>query len=117
MTLHHHNHQKKTDLYRKIHDCLKSNGIYIECDYMLSEVEFENPQEQEDFYFSEFERLKNEQGISDNREYSYDTPCTVANQKKMLLDAGFTNVREVWQKEHTVILIAVKKIIRENPCN
>jgi len=108
MSLHHYNHLKKTDLYRKIYNCLNSKGIYIECDYMLSEAECENPQAQEDFYFSEFERLKNEQGISDNREYSYDTPCTVANQKKMLIDAGFTNVREVWQKEHTVILIADK---------
>ena len=58
MTLHHYNHQRKTSLYRKIHDCLNSNGIYIECDYMLSEAEYENPQEQENFYFSEFERLK-----------------------------------------------------------
>jgi len=108
MTLHHYNHQKKTNLYRKIHDCLNSNGLYIECDYMLSDVEYENPQEQEAFYFSELERLKKEQGITDSREYSYDTPCTVANQKKMLLDAGFKSVKEVWQKGHTVILIADK---------
>ena len=37
MTLHHYNHQIKTDLYRKIHNSLKYNGVYIECDYMLSE--------------------------------------------------------------------------------
>ena len=108
MTLHHYNHQKKTNLYRKIRDCLNNNGIYIECDYMLSEVEYKNPQEQEDFYFSEFERLKKEQGINDSREYCYDTPCTVANQKKMLLDVGFKSVKEVWQKGHTVILLANK---------
>jgi tRNA (cmo5U34)-methyltransferase len=108
MTLHHYTHQTKTDLYRKIHNSLKSNGIYIECDYMLSEQEYENPQEMEDFYFSEFERLKKEQEITDNREYHFDTPCTVVNQKKMLQEAGFSNVREVWQEKNTVILIADK---------
>jgi hypothetical protein len=75
---------------------------------MLSEHEFENPQETEDFYFSEFERLKKEQRITDSREYCYDTPCTVSNQKKMLLKAGFSSVKEVWQKKIAVILVANK---------
>ena len=108
MTLHHYNHQSKTDLYRKLHNSLKNNGVYIECDYILSENEYENPQEMEDFYFSEFERLKKEQNIIDNREYCFDTPCTASNQKKMLLEAGFANVKEVWQRGNTVILIAGK---------
>ena len=72
---------------------------------MLSEHEYENPQEKEDFYFSEFERLKKEQCLSDNVEYHYDTPCTVPNQKKMLLEAGFTNVKEVWRQKNVVILV------------
>jgi tRNA (cmo5U34)-methyltransferase len=108
MTLHHYNHQTKIDLYRKIYNSLKDNGIYIECDFMLSEHEYENPQENEDFYFSEFERLKKEQGIVDGREYHYDTPCTVSNQKKMLSEAGFSNIKEVWHKKNVVILIAEK---------
>ena len=108
MTLHHYNHKTKTDLYRKLYDSLKSDGVYIECDYMLSEHECDNPQEQEDLYFSEFERIKKEQGIIDSREYHYDTPCTVSNQKKMLLVAGFTNVKEVWHEKQTIILIANK---------
>jgi tRNA (cmo5U34)-methyltransferase len=108
MTLHHYNHQTKTDLYRKIHNSLNDNGIYIECDYMISEHEYENPQENEDFYFSEFERIKKEQGLSDNHEYHYDTPCTVSNQIKMLSEAGFSNIREVWQKNNVIILTAEK---------
>ena len=111
MTLHHYNHLTKKELYRRIYNCLKYNGIYIECDYMLSAHEFENPQEQEDRYFSEFERLKKEQGIASNKEYHYDTPCSVDNQEKMLLEAGFRNVKEVWRNGHTVILIADKGIL------
>ena len=108
MSLHHYDHKTKTDLYRKIHNSLNHNGVYLECDYMLSEHEYENPQEKEDFCFSEFERLKKEQCLTNNREYHYDTPCTVSNQKKMLLEVGFTNVREVWHKNNTVILVADK---------
>ena len=108
MTLHHYNHKTKTALYRKLHNSVKPNGVYIECDYMLLEHECDNPQEQENLYFSAFERIKKEQGIIDSREYHYDTPCTVSNQKEMLLSAGFTSVKEVWHKEQTVILIADK---------
>jgi len=108
MTLHHYNHQTKTDLYRKICNSIKTNGVYIECDYMLSEREYENPQETEDLYFLEFERLKKEQSIANDREYHFDTPCTVSNQKKMLLEAGFSSVKEVWQKGNWAILIADK---------
>jgi tRNA (cmo5U34)-methyltransferase len=108
MTLHHYPHQTKTDLYRKIYNCINSNGIYLECDYMLSALEYENPQEMEDFYYAEFERLKKEQDINDDKEYHYDTPCTVANQKKMLLEAGFAHVEEVWNSKNTVILVAKK---------
>lgn len=108
MTLHHYDHKTKTDLYRKIHSCLKQNGMYIECDYMLSEKDYGNAQETEDFYFSEYKRLKEEQGITDKREYHYDTPCTATNQIKMLEEAGFTKVKEVWHRGNTVMLIANK---------
>jgi len=108
MTLHHYEHEVKTDLYRKIYDCIKPNGVYLECDYMLSEQEFENAQELEDLYFSEYKRYIDEQGLSENEEYHYDRPCTVSNQKKMLSAAGFKNIREVWCTGSTVILIADK---------
>ena len=109
MTLHHYTHEVKLDLYRRIHNCIKQNGVYIENDYMLSEHEHENAQEMEDFYFSEYRRLKNEQGIVvDGREYHYDTPCTVMNQIKLLLEAGFSNVNEVWRKGNSVTLVAEK---------
>jgi len=108
LTLHHYSHEIKTDLYRKIHRCIKKDGIYIERDYILTEPDPKKAQEMEDFYFSEYERLKTEQGLTDDKEYHYDTPCTVSNQIKMLLAAGFTNVREVLRRENAAILIAEK---------
>ena len=108
MTLHHYDRKTKTGLYRRIHDCLVPNGVYVECDYMLHGDDYENAQEVEDFNFSEYRRLKEELGITDGREYHFDTPCTVENQKKMLTDAGFAGVKEAWHTGNTVILVANK---------
>jgi len=106
MTLHHYDHKTKTGLYRRIRDCLKEDGVYIECDYMLSELEHDDVQALEEHYFSEYERLKKDQGITDSREYHYDTPCTVSNQIKMLLCAGFVSASVVWRRKNTVIIVA-----------
>ena len=108
MTLHHYGHKTKTDLYRKICNCLEANGVYIECDYMLHEDDYENAQETEDFNFSEYKRLRDELGVTGGKEYHFDTPCTVANQKKILLDAGFSEIKEAYHVGNTVILIANK---------
>jgi hypothetical protein len=75
---------------------------------MLAEMEYENAQEKEDFFFAEYELIKREQNITDNRAYHYDTPCTVSNQKGMLLKAGFSSVSEAWRVENNIILIAKK---------
>ena len=105
-TLHHYCHEVKTALYKKIRACLNEDGVYIECDKMVLE------QAEEDFYFAEYERLKHAQGIHNNQAYHYDTPCTVSNQKKMLLSAEFSHVQEVWRKDSErgliVILVARK---------
>ena len=108
MTLHHYTHETKTALYRRIYDCVKPNGVYIEGDYMLTESEHEDVQALEDHYFSEYERFKKEQGLSDGREYHYDTPCTVANQLKLLLSAGFSSAEVVRQWKNSVIIVAKK---------
>lgn len=106
MTLHHYTHEVKTELYRRILRSLRPGGVYVECDYMIPEGEVEDPQATEDFFFSEYERLKREQGLAPDKEYHYDTPCTVENQRKMLLAAGFQEVEQVWEKDSNVLLTA-----------
>ncbi len=108
MTMHHYDHKTKTALYEKVRSCLKENGVYIECDYMLSENDYENAQELEDFYFSEYKRLMEEQGLTGDSYYHYDTPCTVKNQIRLLTEAGFSSVSEVWHTGNTIILAANK---------
>lgn len=101
-TMHHFSKEKKESLYRKINGSLKEDGVYIECDYMVI------TQEEEDLWFSENERLRKENGITDDGYYHYDTPCTVDNQILLLKKAGFRKITQVFRIENTTMLIAEK---------
>ena len=100
-TLHHFSHEEKLGLYTKLCNGLVKGGKYVECDYMAPDQEYE------DFYFAENKRFRKEHGITEGF-YHYDTPCTIENQKKMLIKAGFTKVEKVWQIEGTIILVCDK---------
>ncbi len=101
-TMHHFSKNKKLSLYEKINASLKEEGIYIECDYMVL------TQQEEDFWFSENERLRRENEITDDGYYHYDTPCTVENQITLLKKAGFSDVTQVFRMENTTMLVAEK---------
>lgn len=104
MTLHHHTHDVKRALYRRIRDCLRPGGVYIESDYILTG---DGAQEQEEALFAAYRRLKREQGIADGVACHFDTPCTLENEMRLIREAGFTGVDVMWQRENTVVLRAV----------
>lgn len=108
MTLHHYTHKVKTDIYRNILRALNVGGVYIESDYMISELENEDPQAIEDEFFQNLERIKKEQGLTEDFDYHYDTPCTVPNQIKMLYNAGFSKVEITHRFGNTVVLKCIK---------
>lgn len=99
-TMHHFSHKEKIGLYSKIHKSLKNYGLYIECDYMITE------QSDEEFFYSESDRIRKEQNIPEGEFYHYDTPCTIDNQIKMLKKAGFVKPEMIWRMENTTIIIA-----------
>ena len=101
-TMHHFSHEDKTNLYTKIFHALREDAVYIECDYMVTS------QEEEDFYFAENTRIRKEQNIPPNEFYHYDTPCTIDNQKTMLLNAGFKDVELIWREGNTTLMVAHK---------
>ena len=101
-TMHHFPKEDKIKLYSRLREALKKNGRYVECDYMIIN------QSDEDLYFSENKRKRAEQGIPDGEFYHYDTPCTIENQIKMFLEAGFREVRQVFRKENATIIVADK---------
>ncbi len=101
-TMHHFPHADKVRLYRKIHKALKQDGVYIECDYMVTE------QSVEDELFSLNARLRRELNIPDGELYHFDTPCTIDNQIEMFKKAGFSSSEMVWRVENTTIIVAKK---------
>ncbi len=101
-TMHHFTPAKKAGLYEKIARALKPDGWYIECDYMV------DTQEEEDHWFAENLRIRAAQNIPADAFFHYDTPCTIENQKRMLLDAGFRTVELVFRKGGTAMLTARK---------
>ena len=85
-SLHHFTKNEKTSLYRKVYGSLKSGGYFILTDYFaLSDQEELRSR-------NELERLKLQQGITDDEFYHYDTPLTVEHEMQALQDAGFPTV-------------------------
>jgi len=101
-TMHHFSHVEKVGLYTKIRKALKSNGSYIECDYMVTE------QSVEDELYAENARLRREMNIPQGEFYHFDTPCTVDNQIAMFKQAGFSSADSVFRMENTTIIVAQK---------
>lgn len=101
MAMHHFNYEEKYKLYSNIFKSLKSEGSYIECDYIVK------TQDEEDFYYSELQKIKKEQSLSDML-YHYDIPWTLENQINILKKVGFKDVKKVWEVKNSVTLVAKK---------
>lgn len=103
-TMHHFTPEAKKALYRRICKAVKSHGCYIECDYMVE------AQAEQEYLFAEAARIRREAGITcESTFYHIDTPCTIHNQEKMMLEAGFAAVEQIFRIGNTSILIAQKQ--------
>lgn len=97
-SLHHFTAERKLSLYQKLYCSLKVNGYFILTDYFAESDKLEKE------YFDTLERLKREQGISDNMFYHYDTPLLVEHEMEILKTAGFSEVRVLknWSATYTL---------------
>lgn len=85
-SLHHFTQKEKTPLFRKVYRSLKPGGYFILTDYFA-------PSDGEELLFRKgLDRLKAQQGITDNEFYHYDTPLTVEHETQALQEAGFPTV-------------------------
>jgi hypothetical protein len=100
--MHNFSHEAKIGLYKKIFKTLKPNGTYIECDYMVE------TQEEEDYFYREYHCLMKDIAVFKEEFCHYDTPCTLDNHIKMLEEAGFIKIENVFKMDHTAMIIAVK---------
>lgn len=105
MALHHYRPETKVLLYKKIYSALKSGGVYIESDYILTGNNAFNEQER---LLSEYDKRVATEGLNPEKEYHFDTPCCVDTEIKALNAAGFKNVTVVKEFGTTLIIKAMK---------
>ena len=99
MTLHHLLPATRRRLYQRIRRALKSRGTYIEGDWVVS-----GPEERA--YRSHRRGMGGSvDGWADGR-YHVDIPLTIESVTALLLEAGFSTVKTLWQGEGTALVAA-----------
>ena len=101
-SLHHFTRSEKVPLYARLCESLKGGGYFVLTDYFAASAE------EEEMHRAELDRLKREQGITDNEFYHYDTPLTVEHEVDALTAAGFTSVEVLRSWGATYTIKAVK---------
>lgn len=104
MSFHHFTHLQKLDLYTDIFRCLKNDGVFIECDYMVGS----NDSDIESHFLSEREKLLTDHNLTENL-YHYDIPFTIKHEMSLLTESGFKSVEKIWDIENTIMLLATKQ--------
>ncbi len=97
-SLHHYTPEEKLPLYVKLRKALKPGGRFVLTDY------FSLSDEEERRHRGELARLKQEQGITDQEFYHYDTPLTPQHEMECLKAAGFSSVAVLknWGATYTI---------------
>ena len=97
-SLHHFTMDEKIPLYRRIRESLVDDGYFVLTDY------FALSDEEERGFRRELERMKKEQGISDDDLYHFDTPLTVDHEIEAMKAAGFgrAEVLANWGATYTI---------------
>ena len=101
-SLHHFTADEKLPLYQKLRETLKPDGFFILTDY------FALSDEEEARHRNDLLRLKQQQGITDDALYHYDTPLTAEHEIQCLKKAGFAKAEVLNRWGATCTLKAVK---------
>ena len=94
--LHHFKKEEKVKLYKKVYDCLKENGQFINCDKIALTQEIE----EEQLYELE-NNIENHMHI--------DTPLTVEHEIEILKRVGFENITSSNVDKENYRLIMARK--------
>lgn len=97
-TLHHFPFAKKQKIYDKLYATLKKGGYYIECDYIADCAE------REEICLEQYWYRRRKHNVSDDTFVHIDIPLTLEHQMELLKNAGFHDVRVLYENGDTVIL-------------
>ncbi|MFO7815194.1 MAG: class I SAM-dependent methyltransferase [Halanaerobiales bacterium] len=98
MTLHHLRYNKKLALYKKIYKALKSNGIYIEGDYIVDEAKEKKI----------LNATAEKEDIKINGNYHIDLPFSINTQKQILAESGFSKFNLIYEQDEAAVYSVFK---------
>lgn len=101
-TLHHFKYEKKQIIYDKLFQAIKQGGYYIECDYIAC------CDEEETLCLEQYECKRRESNIRENVFVHIDIPLTLEHQTELLKNAGFNDIRVLYENCGTMIIKAKK---------
>ena len=97
--LHHFKLEEKRILYKKIYDCLKNNGQFINCDKIAESQEIEDQQ-----VYELEHNIENHNHI--------DTPLTMEHEEEVLNSAGFNEVSfDIVDKDEYRLIKTRKEVV------
>lgn len=101
-TLHHFKYEKKQKIYEKLFQAIKQGGDYIECDYIAC------CDEEETLCLEQYERKRRVNKIPDKVFIHIDIPLTLEHQIGLMKNAGFSDIRVLYENCGTMIIKAKK---------
>ena len=90
--LHHFEPKDKLILYKKVYDCLRNNGVFVNEDYFAENEEVEK-QGFEDYY-----------NLVKGEGKHYDTPLTIEHEAEILKEVGFSEVDKYVTDDYKIII-------------
>lgn len=101
-TLHHFKFEKKQKIYDKLYQAIEQDGYYIECDYIACS------DEEEMLCLEQYEYKRRVNKIPDNVFVHVDIPLTLEHQIELMENAGFKNIKVLYENCGTMIIKAKK---------
>ena len=90
--LHHFESNDKLTLYKKVYECLKKDGVFVNEDYFAEEEETEKQ------LFEDYYNLVRGEGKH------YDTPLTIEHETEILKEVGFSSVETCITDNYKIII-------------
>ena len=90
--LHHFESNDKLTLYKKVYDCLKKDGVFVNEDYFAEDEETEKQ------LFEDYYNLVRGEGKH------YDTPLTIEHETEILKEVGFSSVETCITDNYKIII-------------
>ena len=98
--LHHFTEDEKRGLYQRIREALAPEGFFLLGDFTAATLKLQ------DSFRAESNRIRSNNGIADDEFYHIDTPLTTETEVRLMQEAGFEQVKVLYQEQYASVIIA-----------